>query len=305
MDNSVFGRVVTAVVTPFTADGGVDYGAAEGLMYHLAQHGSDAVVIAATTGEGVTLSPEERLDLFKLWRGRAPEGMKLLANTGTNDTAQSVELTRAATDLGMDGVMAVYPYYNKPNTEGQIRHFRTIAQATKLPVLLYNVPSRTGGKMSLEAVIELSGVSNIVAIKEASGDLDFVSAIAANAQDDFAIYSGDDSLTLPILAVGGVGVVSVVSHLVGERMQAMITAFHDGRVEEAARIHASLFGLCKAMFIAVNPIPVKTALALMGLIGEHFRLPLTPASTEVKNRLVSILNQHGLFPGIPGTEGRG
>jgi len=305
MGKPVFGRVVTAVVTPFTAEGGIDYGAAEGLMYHLAQHGSDAAVIGATTGEGVTLSHEERLDLFRLWRGRAPEGIKLIANTGTNNTAQSVELTRTAADLGMDGVMAVYPYYNKPNAEGQVRHFRAIAQATKLPVMLYNVPSRTGGGMSLEAVLELSGVSNIVAIKEASGDLDFVSAIAVNAQDDFAIYSGDDTLTLPILAVGGVGVVSVASHLVGERIQAMITAFVEGRVVEAARIHASLFGLCRAMFLAVNPIPVKTALALMGLIGEHFRLPLTPASNEVKNRLVSILNQHGLFPGIPGTVGRG
>ncbi len=304
MGKPVFGRVVTAVVTPFALGGAIDYGALEGLMYHLAEHGSDAVVIAATTGEGVTLSREERLELFKFWRGRAPEGMLLLANTGTNNTTESVELTRAATDLGMDGVMAVYPYYNKPNTEGQVRHFRTIAQSTTLPVLLYNVPSRTGGGMTLDAVIELSGVSNIVGIKEASGDLDFVSSIAANAEEGFAIYSGDDSLTLPILAVGGVGVVSVVSHLVGERIQAMISAYGNGQVEDAARIHASLLGLCKAMFITVNPIPVKTALALTGLIGEHFRLPLTPASSEVKNRLVAILNEHGLFPGIPGTEGR-
>jgi len=296
----IFGRVITAVVTPFASDGSIDFGALETLIYHIAHTKSDAVVIAGTTGEGATLSFEEKIELFKFWKEKSPQGVKLIANTGTNDTAYSIKLTQAAEKLNMDGVMAVYPYYNKPNTEGQVRHFRALANATSLPIMLYNVPSRTGGAMTLEAIIELSGTSNIVAIKEASGNLEFVSSIAKYTEGQLDIYSGDDTLTLPILSIGGVGVVSVASHIVGEQIRKMIDLFFSGDTDGARKIHLQLFGLFKALFITVNPIPIKTALSMLGMMGEHFRLPLVPASDGVKKELISIMSQHNLFPGIPG-----
>jgi len=295
----IFGRIVTAVVTPFDSRGNIDYVSAKYLVGHLADNGSDAVVVAGTTGEGVTLSEEERIELFTFWRENAPEKMKVIANTGTNVTKDSVALTEAATKAGVDGIMAVMPYYNKPNQEGQVRHFRMVANATDKPVLLYNVPSRTGGSMTLEAIYELSGVTNIAAVKEASGNLDFVSSVVKNSQDDFAVYSGDDSLTLPILSVGGVGVVSVASHLVGNQLAEMVRAYVSGDVSRARDIHLKLLGIFKALFTTTNPIPVKTALSLMGLISEQFRLPMTPADESVKQNLIGVMNDLGLFPGIP------
>jgi len=295
----VFGRIVTAVVTPFDSRGNVDYVAAKSLVAHLAENGSDAVVVAGTTGEGATLSEEERVELFTFWKESAPPGMKVIANAGTNDTAETVRLTQKATAAGVDGVMVVMPYYNKPNQEGQVRHFRMAAAATDRPVLMYNVPGRTGGSLTLEAIYELSGVSNIAGIKEASGNLDFVSSIVKNAQGDFSVYSGDDSLTLPILAVGGVGVVSVASHIVGPQLAEMVRAFEAGNVKHARDLHLSLLGVFKALFVTTNPIPVKTAVALLGLISENFRLPLTPANEDVKRHLIAIMNEHRLFPGLP------
>jgi len=297
--NPVFGRIATAVITPFDSRGNIDFAAAKRLADYLAAHGTDTAVVAGTTGEGATLSAEERVELFKFWVDSVPDNLMVVANTGTNVTSESAKLTEEATKAGVDGIMAVMPYYNKPNTGGQIRHFRIIAQSTDKPVLLYNVPSRTGGSMTLEAIYQLSGVSNIAAIKEASGDLDFVSSIIKNSAKDFAVYSGDDSLTLPILAVGGVGVVSVASHIVGPQLAEMVRAFVKGDVERAARIHLDLLGVFKALFATTNPIPVKTAVAMMGLVSENFRLPMTPAPDEVKNRLAGIMNEHGLFPGIP------
>lgn len=295
----IFGRIVTAAVTPFDSRGNVDYVSAKYLVNHLADNGSDAVVVAGTTGEGVALSEEERIELFTFWRENAPEKMKVVANTGTNVTKDSVALTEKATKAGVDGVMAVMPYYNKPNQEGQVRHFRMVANATDKPVLLYNVPSRTGGSMTLEAIIELSGVTNIAAIKEASGNLDFVSSVVKHSQDDFAVYSGDDSLTLPILSVGGVGVVSVASHIVGSQLAEMVRAFVSGDTARARDIHLRLLGVFKALFTTTNPIPVKTALSLMGLISEQFRLPMTKADEGVKQQLITVMNELGLFPGIP------
>ncbi len=294
----VFGTIVTAAVTPFDQRGNIDYIAAKRLVQHLAENGSDAVVVAGTTGEGSALSNEERVELFTFWKENAPEGMKVIANTGTNVTSESARLTEAATKVGVDGVMAVMPYYNKPNCDGQVRHFRTIANATNLPVMLYNVPSRTGGAMLPEAIMELSGVKNIVALKEASGSLDFVSSVIRNAQDNFVVYSGDDSLTLPILAVGGVGVVSVASHIVGKDMAEMARAYFAGDIAKARDIHLKLMGVFKALFVTTSPIPVKTAMSLMGIIEEQFRLPMTPADENVKKQLIGIMNEHGLFPGL-------
>ncbi len=299
MEEAIFGRLVTAVVTPFTSDGKIDFPAVESLIYHLVNSGTEAIVIAGTTGEGATLSYEEKVELFKFYRDKTPQGIKLIANTGTNDTSYSVKLTEEAETLGMDGIMAVYPYYNKPNAEGQVRHFRTIAQATKLPIMLYNVPSRTGGGMTLEAIINLSQVTNIRAIKEASGNLEFVSSIIKYSNGNLQLYSGDDSLTLPILAVGGVGVVSVASHLVGDKIRKMISLFFSGKVDEARAIHHELLGIYKVLFLTTNPIPVKTALSLLGMMSENFRLPLTPASSELKKELISIMSMYDLFPGIP------
>ena len=287
---SSFGRVITAMVTPFKEDGGVDYAVAEKLAAHLVEHGTDALVVCGTTGESPTLSWDEEYELFLAVKRAVAGKAKVIAGTGSNSTKEAIAATQKADKLGLDGSLQVVPYYNKPPQEGLYEHFRAIAEGSPdLPMMLYNVPGRAGQNLLPETIIRLAEISNIVAVKEASGSLDQVSQIRCSTPNDFDIYSGDDSLTLPILAVGGQGVVSVASHLVGEQLQHMIRAFEQGQSQVAIQIHLQLFPLFKALFLATNPIPVKAALRLQGWQVGIPRLPLVAAPPEVTQKLQSVM----------------
>ncbi|NJL48370.1 MAG: 4-hydroxy-tetrahydrodipicolinate synthase [Leptolyngbyaceae cyanobacterium SM2_5_2] len=287
-----FGRVLTAMVTPFSPDGSVNYTVAERLADHLVRHGSDGLVICGTTGESPTLTWDEEYQLFKTVKQAVAGRAKVIAGTGSNSTHEAIEATRKASHLGLDGALQVVPYYNKPSQEGLYLHFSQIAQAVPdLPLMLYNIPGRTGCNLAVDTVVRLAQVPNIVAIKEASGSLDQVSQIRCHTADDFLIYSGDDSLTLPILAVGGSGVVSVASHLVGPQLQRMIQAYEVGNVKLAASLHCSLLPLFKVLFVTTNPVPVKAALTLEGWDVGSVRLPLCAPEASVEAAIAEVIKQ--------------
>jgi 4-hydroxy-tetrahydrodipicolinate synthase len=280
------------MVTPFNEAGEVDYDVAAKLATHLVEHGSDALVICGTTGESPTLSWDEEYQLFQVVKQVVAGHAKILAGTGSNSTTEAIAATEKAASLGLDGALLVVPYYNKPPQEGLYRHFREIALSVpELPVMLYNIPGRTGQNLLPETVARLAEISNICSIKEASGNLDQVSHVRQLTPPDFEIYSGDDSLTLPMLAVGASGVVSVASHLVGDSLQQMVTAFKQGQPQTSLQIHLKLLPLFKALFITTNPIPVKAALRLKGWAVGETRLPLADASTEVMQSLQQALHQ--------------
>lgn len=291
----MFGQVLTAMVTPFTADGQVDYAKAGELALYLMKNGSDGVVVAGTTGESPTLTREEKVKLFRAVKEKVGNQGAVIAGTGSNDTAGTVELTRRAAETGVDGAMLVVPYYNKPTQEGLYRHFTAVAEQTDLPILLYNVPGRTSCNLLPATVARLAKIHNIVAIKEASGNLDQVGEIIRLVPETFAVYSGDDSLTLPILSVGGVGVVSVASHLAGKKIKEMITRFISGDTKGAAQIHRDLLPLCKGLFMTTNPIPVKTALNLQGHNLGGFRLPLVEMNDGEREALAKLLRDYNLL----------
>lgn len=291
-----FGRVLTAMITPFKENGSVNYAVAEQLAAHLAARGSDSLVICGTTGESPTLTWEEEHELFQVVQKAVAGTAKVIAGTGSNSTHEAVAATQKAARLGLDGSLQVVPYYNKPPQEGLYRHFQAIAQAApELPLMIYNIPGRTGANLLPETVAQLAEIPNVVAIKEASGNVDQASQIRRLTPPEFAIYSGDDSLTLPLLAVGGTGVVSVASHLVGEQLQQMIRAFETGQVQAATHIHLQLFDLFKALFLTTNPIPVKAALKLQGWDVGSPRLPLCEPSNEVIQTLKDALIQLALL----------
>jgi 4-hydroxy-tetrahydrodipicolinate synthase len=278
------------MVTPFRPDGTLDLPLAERLADHLVRHGSDGLVVCGTTGESPTLSWEEQHGLFQAVKGAVAGRAMILAGSGSNCTAEAVEATCAAAALGADGALVVVPYYNKPPQSGLEAHFRTIAQAApELPLMLYNIPGRTACHLEPETVRRLLDCSNVMAFKAASGTTEEVQQLRVLCGDRLAIYSGDDSLTLPMLSVGAVGVVSVASHLVGESIQAMVQAFLAGHNDEALALHLQLLPLFKALFCTTNPIPVKAALELCGWAVGAPRLPLLPADSQVRERLSSIL----------------
>jgi len=285
-----FGKVATAMVTPFDHKGNIDFEKTTQLINYLISNGSDALVIAGTTGESPTLSTEEKLALFrhsvKVVDGRVP----VVAGTGSNNTYASIELTKKAEEIGVDAIMIVAPYYNKPNQEGLYQHFKTIAESTELPVMLYNIPGRSVINMSVDTIVRLAELPNVVALKDASGDLDAMTAIIAQTSDDFALYSGDDGLTLPVLAIGGTGIISVASHVIGNEMQEMVKLYESGNPKEAAKIHQRIVPVMKSLFVAPSPTPVKTALQLKGLDVGSVRLPLVPLTEEERQTLVSTLN---------------
>ncbi|ADE71149.1 MULTISPECIES: 4-hydroxy-tetrahydrodipicolinate synthase [Priestia] len=285
-----FGKVATAMVTPFDHKGNIDFEKTTQLINYLISNGSDALVIAGTTGESPTLSTEEKLALFrhsvKVVDGRVP----VVAGTGSNNTYASIELTKKAEEIGVDAIMIVAPYYNKPNQEGLYQHFKTIAESTELPVMLYNIPGRSVINMSVDTIVRLAELPNVVALKDASGDLDAMTAIIAQTSDDFALYSGDDGLTLPVLAIGGTGIISVASHVIGNEMQEMVKLYESGNPKEAAKIHQRIVPVMKSLFAAPSPTPVKTALQLKGLDVGSVRLPLVPLTEEERQTLVSTLN---------------
>ena len=283
-----FGRLLTAMVTPMFSDGRVDYNGAEELAHYLVEHGSDGIVVAGSTGESATLSREEKLELFRVVAGAVGKKAHVIAGTGSNDTAASIEITRAAERTGVHGAMLVGPYYNKPPQEGFYQHFAAIAAQTELPLIIYNVPGRTASNILPATVARLADIPNIVALKEASGQMEQVSELMSVLPPDFTVYSGDDSLTLPMMAVGTHGVISVAGHVIGQEMQQMMAAFQAGNVAKAAQLHRKLLPFFKVIFITTNPIPIKAAVGLKGLPAGPARLPLiapTPAELE-KIRIV-------------------
>jgi 4-hydroxy-tetrahydrodipicolinate synthase len=286
-----WGPVITAMATPFRKDGAVDYDRAGELARRLVDTGSTGIVVAGTTGESPTLTDEEKLQLLRVVREAVAGRAAVLAGTGTYDTAHSVHLSREAQRVGADGLLVVVPYYNRPTQEGLYWHFKTVAESTDLPVLMYNIPGRTGTNMLPETVARLSEVRNIAGIKEASGSLDQVSEIRRRTPEHFLIYSGDDSLTLPYLSVGAVGIVSVASHLVGREIAEMIAHFQAGRVEEARRIHLRLFPLFRALFVAPNPVPLKAALEMAGFPVGKPRLPLVEATPKEREQIAAAMRE--------------
>ena len=300
-----FGRVLTAMITPFLPSGEVNYPVAEKFANHLVDNGTDTVVVCGTTGESPALTWDEEYELFKVVKGAVGDRAKILAGTGSNSTEEAIEATKKADKLGLDGSLQVVPYYNKPPQAGLKGHFEAIARAVPdLPIMLYNVPGRTSCNLLPETVVELSRIPNIVAVKEASGNLDQVSEISrccnekgsASSEDSyFEIYSGDDSLTLPMLSVGAVGVVSVASHLVGNKLQQMVKAFEAGKVHEATALHLELFPLFKALFSVTSPIPLKVALTLQGWQVGNCRLPLCEGSPELQQKMEKTLTQMNLL----------
>ncbi|QII49012.1 4-hydroxy-tetrahydrodipicolinate synthase [Bacillus paralicheniformis] len=285
-----FGNIATAMVTPFDKNENIDFQKLSKLIDYLINNGTDSLVVVGTTGESPTLSEEEKVALIQYSVKEAAGRVPIIAGTGSNNTKASIKLTKKAEEAGADAVMLVTPYYNKPSQEGMYRHFRAIAEETSLPVMLYNVPGRTAASLAPETTIRLAEIPNIIAIKEASGDLDAMTKIVAETPEDFAVYSGDDSLTLPALSVGARGIVSVASHIIGPEMQEMIKHYTEGNTAQAALIHQKLLPLMKGLFAAPNPSPLKTALQLKGLDVGSVRLPLIPLNEDERLRLSSLMN---------------
>ncbi|MBN8199647.1 MULTISPECIES: 4-hydroxy-tetrahydrodipicolinate synthase [Bacillaceae] len=284
----LFGRVSTAMVTPFDHKGHIDFPKTTQLINHLIENGTDSLVIAGTTGESPTLTKEEKLALFKHAVKVADKRVPVIAGTGSNNTYESIELTKKAEQIGVDAIMIVAPYYNKPNQEGLYLHFKAIAESTSLPVMVYNIPGRSSVNILPETIIRLSEIPNIAAVKEASGDLNAMAKIIANTDDDFMLYSGDDGLTLPCMAIGGTGIVSVASHVIGNEMQEMITAYLNGENEKAAKIHQRILPIMEGLFAAPSPVPVKTALQLKGLDVGSVRLPMVPLTEQERSAVADL-----------------
>ena len=290
-----FGRVLTAMITPFDKDGALDLAGAERIARLLVDNGNDGVVVAGTTGESPTLSHDEKLELFGAVRGALPDAV-VIAGTGSNDTRASIELSREAEKLGVDAVMAVVPYYNKPPQKSLYAHFSAIAAAIDGPLMMYNVPTRTIANLNAETAVRLSEIDNIVAIKEASPDLSQCAAICAGSARGFRIYSGEDSLTLSMLAVGAYGVVSVAGHFAGRGIKTMIEAHDIGDVTRAAHLQHELLPIFKEVFCTASPVPVKALFRALGLEVGGTRLPLvmdeiTSAQVENLQRIVAELRQ--------------
>ncbi|WP_339227761.1 4-hydroxy-tetrahydrodipicolinate synthase [Oceanobacillus sp. FSL K6-2867] len=286
-----FGKVLTAMVTPFDSNGQIDFEQTSVLIDYLIDNGTDALVIAGTTGESPTLSTEEKMKLFKYVVQKADKRVPVIAGTGSNSTKASIDLTKKAEECGVDGIMLVTPYYNKPDQRGMYAHFAAIAKETSLPIMLYNIPGRSVVNLTAETVINLSQIDNIVSMKEASGDLDQVAEIIEHTTNGFSVYSGDDGLTIPMLAIGADGVVSVASHVIGNEMQSMVQQFKNGQVHEAAALHRKLLPIMNGLFAAPSPSPVKAALQLKGIETGGVRLPLVPLTDEEMNKLKLLLDK--------------
>ncbi|MBM7644401.1 4-hydroxy-tetrahydrodipicolinate synthase [Scopulibacillus daqui] len=286
-----FGRLLTAMVTPFDDKGELSLERTTALVEHLIEHQTEGLVVAGTTGESPTLSKDEKLKLFehvvKIVDGRIP----VIAGTGSYNTAESVEFSRQAEALGVDGIMVVSPYYSKPNQEGLYQHFKTIAENVHVPVMIYNIPGRASVNISAETIIRLSEIDNITSVKEASGNLDQMASIIAGTSDDFILYSGDDGLTLPVLSIGGHGVVSVASHVIGKEMSHMIQSFTSGHHTESAKLHLKYLPIMRELFRAPSPVPVKTLLTEIGVNAGPVRLPMVELTEEEKASLTKIFNE--------------
>ncbi|MDN4523400.1 4-hydroxy-tetrahydrodipicolinate synthase [Fictibacillus fluitans] len=284
-----FGNVSTAMVTPFDSKGNIDFTKTTKLVNYLIENGSDSLVVAGTTGESPTLSTEEKLALFRHVVKVVDKRVPVIAGTGSNNTRASIDLTKKAEETGVDAIMIVAPYYNKPSQEGIIAHFKAIAEVTSLPIMAYNVPGRTVVHFTADTVIELSKIPNVIAVKDAGGNLGDMSRIIEETEN-FQLYSGDDGMTLPVLSIGGTGIVSVASHIIGNEMQRMVTAYKQGNVTEAASLHRKLLPVMDELFKAPSPAPVKTALQFKGLDVGSVRLPLLPLNHQQRESLSQVMN---------------
>ncbi len=290
-----FGAVVTAMVTPFAEDGSLDLDGVEALTAHLLEHGSDTVFVTGSTGEAPTLTDAEKRDVFRAAVEAAKGKGQVLAGTGTYSTAESIELTHEAERAGVDGVVVVTPYYNKPPQRGLVAHFSKIAESTSLPVVAYNIPGRTATRIEHDTMMTLAAIPNIVAVKDSTGDFDALSRLIREAPDGFDVYSGDDWATFGLACLGAVGIVSVASHLVGERIAQMLHLVFEGDVPSARKIHEELSPLFSVLFITSTPIPLKAALGIVGLPGGDPRLPLLPATPDERERIRRVLEDAGLL----------
>jgi 4-hydroxy-tetrahydrodipicolinate synthase len=286
------GRMLTAMVTPFNDKGEVDYDQAKKLALALMDSGSEGLVVVGTTGESPTLVREEEYELFRVIKEAIGDRGVVVAGTGSNSTAEAVSATKGAEKIGVDGCLLVVPYYNNPTQEGLYRHFKTIADSTSLPCILYNVPSRTVRSLTVDTIVRLSEIENIIGVKEASGDMQQVSHTIDRTGDGFYVWSGNDSDTLNILALGGYGVISVASHLVGKQISEMIYAFLDGETGKAAEIHRHLLPLVNALFIIANPIPVKYAVNQVGFRVGGTRLPLCEPDEKTAAQIMDVVKKY-------------
>ena len=286
------GEVITAMVTPFDSDKKVDYSALEKLVNHLIENGTDTILIAGTTGESPTLTHEEEVEIFNFVKKVSNKRCKLILGAGSNCTETAVMATKNAEACGADAILSVVPYYNKPSQKGLYEHFSAIAKSTTLPVLLYNIPGRTGISMTPETIAKLAKEhQNIFAVKQSLADMDVITETKRLCPEDFVIYSGDDSLTLPMMSVGAHGVISVASHIVGAEMKEMISAFKQGKVQEATQKHLKLYPLFRKIFMAPNPVPVKEALSKMGIMSNHVRRPLVELDEAERKDLYSVVEK--------------
>ena len=285
------GEVVTAMITPMTESGAIDYDRVESLAAHLVDSGSEAILVAGTTGESPTLTNEEEIELVNSVKRAVQNRVKIILGAGSNSTASAISYSKFAQKEEVDAILSVVPYYNKPNQRGMIEHFSAVAEATDLPIIMYNIPSRTGVNMLPETVAYLAEkYDNIVGLKQSFGDMDKISELKILCPENFAIYSGDDSLTLPMLSLGAHGVISVASHLFGSEIKSMIRNFKTGQLAVAKNMHRTLYPAFKKLFMAPNPVPVKAALAHRGLINEHVRKPLAVLNEAEKEELFAVID---------------
>lgn len=283
------GEVITAMVTPMEKDGVIDYDGVESLAAHLINSGSDALLVAGTTGESPCLTNEEEIELVSSVKRAVQNRAKIILGAGSNSTQSAIEYSKFAQKEGVDAILSVVPYYNKPNQRGMVAHFSAVAEATDLPIILYNIPGRTGVNMLPETVAYLANkYKNIVAVKQSFADMDKITELKMMCPEDFIIYSGDDSLTLPMLSIGAYGVISVASHLFGKEIKSMIRNFKSGELIAAQNMHKKLYPIFKELFSAPNPIPVKSLLAYENLINEYVRQPLVMLSEDEKITLQRV-----------------
>lgn len=285
------GEVITAMVTPFNKNREIDYNKVEEMAKFLVQNGSDAILVAGTTGESPTLTHEEEIEILSTVKRAVANKAKVIFGAGSNSTETAVKMSKLAEKEGVDAILSVVPYYNKPSQAGMIAHFSAVAESTKLPIIIYNIPGRTGVNMAVETVAALANkYSNIVAIKQSFGDMDAVTEMKIACPEDFMIYSGDDSLTLPMLSLGADGVISVASHILGNEIKSMIHNFKSGQLHAAKNMHLKLYPVFKKLFMAPNPIPVKAALEKAGIIKDYVRLPLVELTELQKTELYEVLD---------------
>ncbi len=290
----MFKGMYTAIVTPFR-NGEIDWDAYKSLVEEQIRAGVDGIVPCGTTGESATLTHQEHIDIIKKSVEFSGGRIKVIAGTGSNSTREAIELTKAAEEAGADGALLITPYYNKPTQRGLYYHFKAIAEATELPLILYNIPGRTAIKLELDTICKLAEIKNIVGIKEATGSLDLATSLVLNCPEDFVVLSGDDSLTLPIMSVGGKGVISAVANLIPGDMVKLVKAMENNDIITARSLHQKMFPLIKAIFLETNPIPVKQALALMDKVKMEYRLPLVEMTSDHKVELMRIMRNYGLI----------